>query len=77
MYQVILESVYLLYYSHKLEIKKTEAKALASEKLRRERWEAAKTKSLKVGTFECEFEFHHPTFILYAHCIDGGNLNRS
>lgn len=34
---------------HKVELKKTEAKMAAAEKLRREKWEAEKTKQLKVS----------------------------
>ncbi|KAM3187975.1 hypothetical protein ACTXT7_001210 [Hymenolepis weldensis] len=34
-------------FNHKVELKKVEAKAIAAEKIKRERWEAAKTKTIK------------------------------
>uniref|UniRef100_A0A0R3WXZ9 TACC_C domain-containing protein n=1 Tax=Hydatigena taeniaeformis TaxID=6205 RepID=A0A0R3WXZ9_HYDTA len=39
----------LMEENHKVELKKAEAKAAAAEKIKRERWEAAKTKSIKVS----------------------------
>ncbi|KAM7542572.1 hypothetical protein Aperf_G00000007747 [Anoplocephala perfoliata] len=37
----------LMEENHRVELKKAEAKAVAAEKIKRERWEAAKTKSIK------------------------------
>ncbi|KAL5963257.1 hypothetical protein TSMEX_008985 [Taenia solium] len=42
----------LLEENHKVELKKAEAKAAAAEKVKRERWEAAKTKSIKELTMK-------------------------
>lgn len=38
-------------------MKKTEGKLVAAEKLRRERWEASKTKMIKVGFFLIDLQF--------------------
>nr|CDS18957.1 5 azacytidine induced protein 1 [Echinococcus granulosus] len=42
----------LLEENHKVELKKVEAKAAAAEKIKRERWEAAKTKAIKELTMK-------------------------